>query len=231
MSDAPVLQLRDDALVNTGKGDLVPIEAMMIWPDDRAKRDGYAAAAFAEEIPEIVEAIAQKHGPLSPAELGALLKSQHDAPRIEDFRSDFRANFAPGVCAGRILRLAITDVVSERGAHASMTWINEEAARSIPARSWPSGTRPDPTTIENCWTRFRPVAHFWATYLELVGTDKAYPFPCRLKDLAEFLTMAEEYFDSGTTLKTHQAPSTILEIHETVLVPKVSPSQAGKDSS
>ena len=108
-----------------------------------------------------------------------------------------------------------------------MTWINEEAARSIPARSWPSGTRPDPTTIENCWTRFRPVAHFWATYLELVGTDKAYPFPCRLKDLAEFFTMAEEYFDSGTTLKTHQAPGTILEIQKTVLVPKVFPSQAG----
>lgn len=118
-----------------------------------------------------------------------------------------------GAIAGGIL----ADVVgaAQTGEPISMGTAISRAARAFCYKrpKW----KVTPKTINNSiWPRFRPVAHFWAAYIDKRPADS---FPCSPWNLHEFLSTAEAYRLLGESSSTFKAKSTILRRDEMTRLP------------
>ncbi len=205
---APILNLSPDCIDKPTRLDLATVEAMMLWPDDKAKRDEAEESSVMQEMQSQF-----RKGNLPECFIRSLADSALDTRPPAQIQEAAKKRFVQGVAVGRIIRNAITlrDIAPDQAAIGRSV----EHVSEILWPEWPLS----PKTINNkVLPRFRPVAHFWAVYVdEYIEGRKT--FPCRVRDLSMFLATAEAYRQIGETIRTPRAPSTVLKPGEAVQIP------------
>jgi hypothetical protein len=201
------LALRRDCLGDTTRLDLAVVEAHMLWPDDERARQRSIETATVQFGLSISSTFPQQI-------LAGLLPIAAGAAPLPELQESAKKPFFHGILAGRILYGAVRGAIAA-AADRSMNLVYDDIAKSIPAAQ-----RLSRKTIENkIWPKYRPVAHFWASYVDhaLAKGDSA--FPCSVGRLGEFLAVAQAFRRLGETMSTPQSPTTILKHHDAVGIP------------
>lgn len=200
-----VLDLSQDTLANPQRTDLIDVEVLMLWPDDRdMQTEGVRTALVAAglERPKL----------LNRDELLALAKQAADATRLSQIHDQVARHggpFVKGLVASEILFFALQRTATNAAVRdRAMKRIMEDVANGF-ASIWPISAK----TIEtHVWPFYRRVAHFWVAFRWLKEDHGCeYPFPCAVSDLSLFLGIAEAFRQRGEATKVHpQAPGTVL---------------------
>jgi hypothetical protein len=206
-----ILNLRPDCLDLPTRLDLSMIEATMLWPDDKSKRERERAiqTSAVAGFFEISQALPKD-------ELIALVSLAADATPLAEVHGRARVRFIDGVRAGLYLRETVG--LATLSKNRSMKQIAARVCRGLE----PHASSINPHTFENhVWPVYRRVAHFWAASwdlnLEQVLSGSS-AFPCSLKQLATFLALAEGYRRLGERTRTRRG-TTVLPRSETITLP------------
>ncbi|MDB5617433.1 hypothetical protein [Tardiphaga sp.] len=201
------LALRTGCLDDTSRLDLAVVEAHMLWPDDERARERSLETANVQfgvanslNLPQYI--------------LAGLLPIAAEAAPLTELQEVAKKPFFHGLIAGRVLYGAVRGAMAAADDR-SMGRIYGDIAKSIPAAQ-----RLSRKTIENkVWPKYRPVAHFWASYVDHALAKGDTTFPCSIGRLGEFLAVAQAFRRLGETTSTPQSPTTILRHYDAVGVP------------
>jgi hypothetical protein len=192
----PVLDLKPDMMrLERRRIAITSLEGVMLWPDDEAKRSRAARASNAAAIVEVTELLAavdDTPGPVSPSDLAITFGELAKAPPIEHVHEVSKPAFDHAMVAARILIDALNDYYT--GKRRGLTWVKTNVRWQLAGTAhWP---RLSMSTINNnIWRVYRPVASLLAaSQLLCAGYHDAgvsTSFPCKAGDLARFLATAE----------------------------------------
>lgn len=210
LSQPEIIPLDPHCIDNPVRLDLVALEGHMLWPADKKMRDEAMRSSA-------VEFYKHYSSTLPATLLRDLVELAAGSIPIREIHNNVKAPFVHGIIAGRILRHLVSAVAADKQSdQASMKWI----IGSLSTEYYPE-FRLSPKTIENSlWPNYRPVAHFWAAYVDFAVSRRDPVFPCRLDRLPEFLGAAKAFGDAGETMQTYRSPGPILRASETVQLPK-----------
>jgi hypothetical protein len=196
------LDLRPDCLERPNRLDVETVEAIMLWPDDEDR--------------QFRDALHERHqieaGKSSPEDLKIVVQTLDMLPRYADIKRDVKdRRLENGKVAGLRLYILVKNHFDD-DLKIGVTEVNRRLNKSFKISE---------TQIKRIWREFQPVAHLWATVLyRLFHNQETKTFPCKVRDLAEFLAVAESFADLGTSIKPAQSPSgTILQAEKLIRVP------------
>jgi hypothetical protein len=207
----PILDLRPDCLNKPSRLDLARIEVVMLWPQDETQRARALEAAAVQSLGEMVEQLGADETPvaITVSDLKALTRRILGAPRLTALQQEVRRPFTRGLVAG----LLLYEVVGWASLNPAIAGLGRVKAHIVKRRIFP---RVSVKTIDNIiWPSFKPVAHLWAAYQSIRLSTRDVAFPCRIRDLQEFLSTAESFRQAGERLKPKQARETILDPNKT----------------
>jgi hypothetical protein len=197
-----VLELRPDCLERPNRLDVETVEATMLWPDDKDRQ--FRDALHARHQIKVGELLSE--------DLESVAQSLDVLPRYTDIKKDVKdRRFKSGRIAG--LRLYILVKTNLEGdIKLGIKEVDRRLQKSFKISA---------TQIKRIWREFQPVAHLWAAVVYRAFHDQENKtFPCKAKNLAEFLALAEWFADLGTSIKPAQSPSgTILQAEKSIRVP------------
>jgi len=184
----------------------------MLWPNDAQLRTEAERTAEVQSGLELSDLLGR-------SDLLALARRAAEAVPLTEVQNRVAANkggpFVQGLIAGEILFLSLFRV--KTGApDAAMKRIVADIAKQVRA-IWAI----EPHTIENrVWKEYRCVSNFWAAHTQLASAGgRRYPFPCALRDLGDFLGLAEAFRVAGESTKTKQSRAPVLRPGECIQLP------------
>lgn len=209
------IPLSFNALIAPQVSDMIEVEAMMLWPKDKAARDRAIRSATALHVKNVLDYKSIN----SEEEWKSIAELLQGADPIDNIHSIVRAKDSPfvrGVVAGQIVRMVIGNDIRAKKAEMPIG----EAVKAL-SKIFNGQFRLLPQTIENVvWPVFRPVAHLWAAYLERIFIDQEDPvFPCRGAGMRDLFFKAEVFRGVGERLTLHRSPTPLLRSHETTRFP------------
>ena len=151
---ALILNLSPDCIDKPTRLDLTTVEAMMLWPNDKAKRDEAEHSAVMQESQNQL-----RNGTLPENFLRPFADLALDTQPPAQVQEAAKKPLVEGAIAGRIIltAIALRDIAPDEAAIGRSVELVSNAL-------WPDW-RLKPKTINNAvLPRFRPVAHFWAVY-------------------------------------------------------------------
>jgi hypothetical protein len=199
--------------------DVTLIEAVMLWPDDEAKR---AKAADASSV----EYFADKTAAFTREGLEHLQQLTRCALPITEIHEEVKkGRFVRGIITGNFLRDVIAANVLHLERH-SMKDVADDCMRPFNLNRNLNKTG-DPHLYEmsqatwngHIWPVFRPVAHFWASSIRRTKIDGDVAFPCKTERFAEFLADAEFFRLTGEKTKTSPRSPPVLRQGEAFALP------------
>lgn len=180
-----VLALRPDCMTDPMRGDLVPLEAIMLWPGDkdeasRAECENTVKIQFGIELAGTLP-----NGSLQSDEFLQLASAAAMVTPLNDIReraqNKLGGPFVKGFIAGRVLLTAL-----ERAPRGKMPSIYTDVAKSF-APVWNIAAK----SIESrVWPDYRCVSHFWAAWILTESSGENPRFPCAVCRLPAFLRIA-----------------------------------------
>lgn len=187
----------------------------MLFPNDAGLQDQAWGSCTADMMLSAIERGGVELDDLG--EPGVVARLLRTAPRAVDLQTKAHQAYRYGLAAGQILTEMIG--ADARNEVVSMVRAKKKVSEHLTvlnARSM--------STIENTvWKTFRPVAHFWAAYLDLAleacDQDEKYPFPCSVKTLAEFLGTTQSFLERGLSIRADRSARTVLVPDETWTLP------------
>lgn len=207
MTAPPLLKLSADALDRPHRLDLATVEAMMLWPENEAKREQWWTAAHLEE--------GRNHLNELPAELlRHYARHALDAPRLAELRPETLDRIKHGMLAGAIV-LAATGYARHDRTGAPLGKVQEDLCAHL--KGFDIQIRPQ-TLNNHIRPLFRPVAHLWAAHLlERIWGGTA--FPCSVSGLSAFLATAEDIRALAERTRVKKSPATVMRAGEAARLP------------
>jgi len=204
-----VLDLTSDCLVNPNRLHTAILEAVMLWPHDRAARERAIHTST-------VEFIKLNRGVFSE-DIGVdLFEFAAAAQPIAGMAEDAKEPYVYGIISGFILLETVGKcMLSVEGASIG------NSIETASEKFWPEW-RVSVKHINNVvWPRYKAVSHFWATYWLRFKEAKSAPplFPCDRLDMGDFLATADALRTFAETVRTFKAPATILPAKMAVRLP------------
>ena len=205
-----ILPVRNDILTNNPtRLDLNEIENLMLWPHDASQRMAARLAALAEFEAHRIKQAAERHSFVSiqTSELHEMVDFLRRTPRLEDIQCASRQAYIKGLHTGFIL-FEFIGRSHMQPTTAGLQRIKQEIAKRFSNKE----SRVSLATVVKSWQERKCVSPQWAAHvaLTLEARPNEYPFPCKLGDLAKFLTLSEFYRKQGLERRGSQAPGTVL---------------------
>jgi hypothetical protein len=210
---SPILELRDDVLLNPSRLDLAEIESLMLFPNSVEKRCQCYISA-------LIEFAAQNPDQIPKSEWKELFFLSRDAFPIKSLQDETKNLIVKGAIVGFVLHQQIAYSLLGKDDIPKYV-IAEEAMKIYKKKSSGGYLRISKSSFNDAWAKFGSVAHFWAAWVALT-TGISWPqgaFPCRLDCLGKFFSDAEAFRIAGERITPKHANSTILDETTTVRLP------------
>lgn len=196
-----VIPLGRDAIDNPTRLHLALIEGFMIWPGNETARDNAIKAAA-------VEYAAPHVRDMEPEHIDAFAEIAMGAFPLAHMQESAKTSFQRGAIAGMVLRECVGRL--SLGQEVKLAAVFDSVSRGGISKK----------VFDNeAWPNFRPVAHFWASWIDLYAGGGLAPFPCTVCDLRAFLETAEAYRSLAEASRTKQSPKPILAPGEAFRLP------------
>jgi hypothetical protein len=208
----PVLDLGPDCVTQPTIVHIAAVKAVMLWPNNEAARQITMQVGVLQLGRDLMS-----EGKFPASEMASYADAALEVlPRAGKVMEAEGRRIDLGLRAGQILLEAVFRGRTEL-AGVAMGPIIGEITRSYTSRKATSSK----TVNNDVWTPFRPVAHFWGTFLltwKRNGTaDRA--FPCRRDNLITFLGAADKLRCMGEQNPRVAKGQPVLRAGESVLVP------------
>jgi hypothetical protein len=191
---------------------LVRIECVMLYPtnEDERRRAEHAGLARVQLDEEVARPTDNDAAFLRRDDVLERYKFFASAVPIEEIQAKAQSHFAHGVSAA--IRLINYVAYAASGANSTLRDQKKEIRKKL------SGTllfkSLSDASLEGGWSKYRPVAHLWAAYVQLgiICCDSQIPseFPCHLDDLPLFLGLAESFRQEGEACRLKGYAGTLL---------------------
>lgn len=204
--EVTILDLDRDAIENPTRMHVAILEAAMLWPDDEASR-------LAAMRSSAVEFFSPTTRDMDPDEIEAFVEMAREAPPIRMMRQEAAIRFRRGVVAGLVLRECVGHVSVGKEVKLSSVFdrlVGEEKVFGLTKKIFDN----------DLWPKFRPVAHFWASYVASSMDDYDRAVPCAPDRLKEFLEVSEGYRVLGEQCRTKQSPKPLIGPGEAIRLPE-----------
>jgi hypothetical protein len=196
----PILEITPEMIgPNRNRLGLNYIESVMLWPDDKTKRDESIRTGTATFIRDAINAMPAVKRAAEAAEWLDWCGLLADAMPLRLIQEEAKKRYVHGCLAGELLGAAVGD--HARGAFTKLESLKAELCEYNQKRAtitkWFDVSF---STLNNIiWTKYKPVSHLWATYLtNALAGDMT--FPCALNRLTEFLAVSEVFLRRGLAL-------------------------------
>lgn len=202
MTKAPVvIPIGRDAIDNPNRLHLAILESFMLWPSDEIARNESIktseveyAAPLARYAPEYVDIFA------------GMAKEAFPLPFMQQLAGK---PFERGTIAGLVLRECVGRLS-----------MGQDVKLSEAFKDNSHGFLTKKVFDNDVWPKFRPVAHFYAAWVDELLDEQDGIFPCKLSRMRIFLETAESYREAAENLRTKQSPKPILASGEAFRLPE-----------